>query len=59
MQNPIIKELLNKALTTKDLMNLGKQIRDYDVLLAVLQNHPNIDFESVEASGARLRYQSQ
>lgn len=59
MQNPIINELLNKTLTPKDILNLSKQVGDYKDLLSVLQNHPNIEFESVEAYGTKLRYQNQ
>lgn len=59
MQNPIIDELLNRALTPKNLMKLAKHIRDYKALLTVLQNHPNIDFEALEASGTRLRFRDR
>ena len=59
MQKSIINELLSKTLTAKDLMSLATHIRDYQVLLAVLKSHPNIDFEAVEVSGNRLRYQGQ
>ncbi len=59
MQNLIINELLNKTLTARDFMNLSKQIPDDKVLLMALQNHPNIDFESVEVSGCRLKHRGQ
>ena len=59
MQNPIINELLNKTLTAKDLVDLATHIRDYNVLLTVLRNHPNIDYEAIEVSGKRMRVQKQ
>jgi hypothetical protein len=54
MQNPIRNKRSNKTLTAKDLMKITKHVRDYQVLLTVLQDHPSIDFEAVEVSGYRV-----
>lgn len=58
MHKPRIDELLNKKLTSKELSKLAKKVRNDEVLVALLKNHPNIDFEAIEVSGTRLRNQS-